>query len=308
MTIVVPFALAFIGLGHSRWVRIGLIALAMIAVAVAPAVVPGPARFVRFLLGLVSVTLFVKFYDLAVGVGRPGASRPTFLSYIAFLNNWFGHVYRKRNEEPRPPASADRARLVRGGLGLVAGITTAFLVFRADWSGSPLAVEHVVKVLMVFAILLPFDLFFVAVFRLSGGWGRQVCWHPYASRTPADFWRRYNRPVTHLFYEDIFIPSGGRSAPFRATMAAFAFSALIHEYLFAVALWRVEGFQTAFFLIQGLAVAATRRLRPVGAWAVVGIGATSAFDLITSLLFFASLGGVLPFYAEGRPWWLRPRI
>ncbi len=294
-------------LGRSRSLRTWLIALAMLAVLVPPAIISDPGQLTRFLLGLVSVTLFVKFYDLAVGAGRPSACPPSFLSYFFFLNNWFGHVYRKRNEEPRPPAAAERARLIHGGLGLLAGITLTFFVFRMDWSASPLAIEHVVKVLMVFAILTPFDLFFVSAFRLSGGWGRQVLWHPYKSRTPADFWRRYNRPVTHLFYEDVFLPSGGRTAPIRATLTAFVFSALMHEYLFAVALWRIEGFQIAFFMIQGLAVVATRRLRPVGAWAVIGIGLTLAFNMLTALLFFASLGGVLPFYAEGRPWWLRPR-
>jgi hypothetical protein len=296
-----------VALGRSRVTRTWLIALAMLVVLVPPAIIPDPGGFIRFLLGLVSVTLFVKFYDLALGAGRPGANPPSFLSYFFFLNNWFGHVYRKRNEEPRPPAAAERSRLIRGGLGLIAGITLAFFVFGMDWSARPLAIEHVVKVLTVFAILIPFDLFFIAVFRLLGGWGRQVVWHPYKSRTPADFWRRYNRPVTHFFYEDVFLPSRGRTAPVRATLSAFAFSAVMHEYLFAVALWRIEGFQIAFFMIQGLAVVATWRLRPVGAWAVIGIGLTLAFNLLTALLFFASLGGVLPFYAEGRPWWLRPR-
>ena len=112
----------------------------------------------------------------------------------------------------------------------------------------------------------------------------------------------------HFFDEDVFLRVGGRKSPFRATMVAFAFSALLHEYLFAVPLGRVEGFQIAFFLIQGLVVAATRKLRPVGAWAVVGVGVTLAFNMATGLLFFASVGGVLPFYAEGRPWWLRPRV
>ncbi len=134
---------------------------------------------------------------------------------------------------------------------------------------------------MIFAILTPFDLFFIAVFRLSGGWGRQVLWHPYNRGRLADFWRRYNRPVTHLFYEDVFPLQRRTRGPIRATLTAFAFSALMHEYLFAVALWRIEGFQIAFFMIQGLAVVATRRLRPVGAWAVIGMGLTLAFNMLT---------------------------
>ncbi len=122
--------------------------------------------------------------------------------------------------------------------------------------------------------------------------------NPFASRTPADFWKRYNRPTQQFFHEDVFKPLGGRRAPIRGTLATFAVSAAVHEYIFDVAVGRFQGYQTAFFLVQGVAVAATLRVRPRGPAAVAWVAATFAFNLATSALFFASVGEVVPFYAR----------
>ena len=81
----------------------------------------------------------------------------------------------------------------------------------------------------------------------------------------------------------------------------FAVSGLLHEYLFTVAVGRVQGFQLAFFLVQGAAVALTLRAKPNR---IVGVGATFTFNALTSILFFASVEGVLPFYVGGLPGWL----
>jgi hypothetical protein len=65
-------------------------------------------------------------------------------------------------------------------------------------------------------------------------------------------------------------------------------------------LGRIEGYQTAFFLIQGVAAAATLRARPTGPVAAVWVVATLAFNLATSALFFASIDEVMPFYSSHR--------
>jgi hypothetical protein len=38
----------------------------------------------------------------------------------------------------------------------------------------------------------------------------------------------------------------------------------MHEYIFGMAIGRVQGYQTAFFLLQGVAVAATARVKAKG--------------------------------------------
>jgi D-alanyl-lipoteichoic acid acyltransferase DltB (MBOAT superfamily) len=122
--------------------------------------------------------------------------------------------------------------------------------------------------------------------------------NPFAARTPADFWVRYNRPAGQFFYEDVFKPLGGLKSPVRATLGTFAVSAVLHEYIFWIAVGRVQGYQMAFFMIQGLVVAATRKIRPRGLRAVAWGTGTLMFNLALSVLFFASIDEVLPFYSR----------
>jgi hypothetical protein len=137
-----------------------------------------------------------------------------------------------------------------------------------------------------------------AAWRLLGGRALDFMDRPIAARTPADFWRRYNRPVNQYMWEDISKPLGGLRAPRRGVLAAFALSAAVHEYLFVIAGTTAPGFQIAFFLTQGLAVAATLRTRLRRPWtAALGIAATLAFNVVTAALFFASFQGIVPFYA-----------
>jgi hypothetical protein len=86
-------------------------------------------------------------------------------------------------------------------------------------------------------------------------------------------------------------------------VAVFVVSALVHEYVFSMAIGRVQGYQTAFFMIQGIAVAATLRARPRGAAAVAAVAATFAFNVASGVLFFASVNRVLPFYENAVPLW-----
>ena len=81
-------------------------------------------------------------------------------------------------------------------------------------------------------------------------------------------------------------------------MLTFVVSALIHEYVFDVAVSRIQGYQTAFFLLQGCAVALTIHVRPKG-WSAVGwVVGTFAFNVATGALFFASVNEIVPFYSQ----------
>ena len=158
--------------------------------------------------------------------------------------------------------------------------------------------SSIAKVAAFFLTLVPASAAAVAALRLLGGRVREPMDNPFAARTPAGFWKRYNRPAQQFFYEDVFKPLGGLRSPARATLGTFAVSAVIHEYIFDITVGRFQGYQTAFFMVQGLAVAATLRVRPQGWRAVAWVAGTVAFNLATSALFFASLNEVLPFYAR----------
>ena len=161
-----------------------------------------------------------------------------------------------------------------------------------------------------FLVLFPFSVAAGVAWRALGGPGRDIMRNPFAARTPADFWRRYNRPVHEFLREDVFSSVAGSRrrrpgsvAAAGAAVLTFVLSAAVHEYVFAIPIGRLRGYQTAFFLLQGLAVAATMRVKPRGWRAVPWVAATFFFNLATGVFFFASLNEVVPFYQHRPPLW-----
>ncbi len=267
-------------------------------VLLAPLVVPADRRLLRFLATVQATMLAVKLYDL-----QAHGARASLRAYLALLANPFGHVLRKLDVKRRPPARADLAQF---GLGLAGTAGGAFLLAGAlavDWRSLPFALEYVALVLAFYLALLPPFAAAAAGWRLLGGAGLDIMNRPWLARTPADFWRRYNLPMQQFFYEDVFKPAGGLRAPIRATLMTFAVSALIHEYIFGIVVGRVQGYQTAFFLLQGVAVAATARAKPRGWAAAAGVACTWAFLLASSVLFFASMNEVVPLFSRPLPVW-----
>jgi hypothetical protein len=272
-------------------------------VLLSPLLIPAAAPLLRFLAAVASAVLLAKLYDLHLGVYR--GSKPTLRTFLGFLLNPFSVVLRRLGGERRPTARENVAHLARAAAGLVIGGAILVWLFRLDWDGQPFALEHSAKVAGFYLALLPAAGAAVAVWRLFGGAARDSMDRPLLARTPADFWRRYNRPMQQFFYEDIFKPVGGIGFPVRATLVVFAVSAVIHEYVFGIAVGRVQGYQTAFFTIQGCAVAATLRTKPKRASAIPWLVGTLVFNLASSVLFFASMNGVFRFYSRGLPAWLR---
>jgi hypothetical protein len=283
--------------------RVRVLALVVAAAVMAPVplMVPPEARVLRTLVAIASLTLWVKLYDVHFGAAR--GRRPTFASYLAFLPNTLSLVHRRLDDERQPTARGNWRRLAVAGT--VSALTTVLFLatFTVRWERYGFAAEHVVKVVGFFLMIVPLSAIQAAAWRLGGGRGRDFMDNPFAARTPADFWRRYNRPVHQFLEEDLFVPAGGRRHRVRATIAVFLFSAAIHEYVFAMGVGRVQGYQAAFFLAQGLAVAATLRVKPRGLWVVPWVAGTFAFNVATGVLFFGSVNGLLPFYRNWVPLW-----
>jgi D-alanyl-lipoteichoic acid acyltransferase DltB (MBOAT superfamily) len=121
--------------------------------------------------------------------------------------------------------------------------------------------------------------------------------NPAMARTPADFWRRWNRPAQQFFHEYPFRAAGGAHRPIRGTLWAFVVSGLVHEYVFGIAAGAVQGWQMLFFGLHGLAAVATSRLRPRGWLVLPFVGSTIVFNIVLAVLFFKSVNSVLPFYS-----------
>jgi hypothetical protein len=201
----------------------------------------------------------------------------------------------------RPRGRVEGARIVAvSTLEIVAGSLLLAWAWDAGLAERSFWLDHVVKLVAIYLIALDGGL--AAITGLSLLLGAPMLdnsRHPVAARTPADFWRRYNRSAGMFFVHDVFLPLGGRRRPALCAFLALLLNGVIHEYLFAVVSGRVTGYQVAFFAVQGLAVALTFRWRPRGAWVVVGVAGTLVFNAIASVLFFASGDTIVDWYPEG---------
>jgi hypothetical protein len=283
---------------HAR-VRLVVFVLLTTLVGLTPWMIPAEARIARFIAAVYAGVLVLKMWDLHLGAER--SVRLRLAEFLGFLANLASMVHRRTGLE-RQPTPRDNAIALFKSLVLFSVALLAFiLLVRLDWGSTPFLIEHVLKASVFFLGATALFKAVTAVARGLGGYATEPMFRPMLSRSPADFWRRYNRCAGEWLREDLFHPIGGRRHPVLAMLAVFVFSGLIHEYLFAAALGRVQGFQLAFFFVQGAAVALTLRVKP---GREVGVGFTFVFNALTSIPFFASVHGVVPFYEAGIPAWL----
>lgn len=271
------------------------------AIAMTPLLVAADSRFARLVLACVSACYVLKLIDLHIGALR--GQQVGGKSFFAFLGNLTQLVQRRTGSERQPTRRDNAFDLLHSSL---AG-ALAFALLRGsgqvDWAQWPFLLQHAVRAILFFVLVLFLFRQIAALIRMLGGYSVDPEDEPLLARTPADFWRRYNRWIGQFLQEDVFKPLGGRRHPARITMIVFALSGVGHEYIFWIATGRVQGYQLAFFLLQGAAVVLTMRIKPTGAAALLWGGGTLVFNLLSSVLFFASLQGVGPIYPTGLPAW-----
>jgi MBOAT, membrane-bound O-acyltransferase family len=262
-------------------------------VALSPCLVPLRFPEWRFLSTLAAIGLLAKLYDLFWSGDY--AFRQGLCFYFLWLPNSLWLVVRRI-----PPPHARRDDWNRLGVACIltaAGVAVLVGIFACDWSDTSFAWEHSVKVIATFSTVVCFARMAAAAYRLSGGAALDPMLAPAGASTPAEFWRRWNRPAQQFLETYAFRPAGGLHHPVRATLVTFAISAAVHEYVFGIASGRLQGWQVLFFLVQGVAAAASMRLRLTGWRLALGQCLTVTFNLATSVFFFQSVNSVLPFYS-----------
>ena len=272
-------------------------------IVLSPWFVPADSPLLRFLASVSAAIVAIKVIDVSVDARQ--RSTPTWREYFDFLTNPFIYVRRCLVLERRPTMHENLLSLVGGLLGCAIGLALLVGLFSVDWSSRHFFAEHVSKVVALMLSITTGLTAATAIWRLCGGTARDYMDKALVARTPAEFWRRYNRNMQQFFWHDIFRANGGRRAPIRTMLFVFALSALLHELIFSAAIGRVQGYQTAFFAVQGLAAALTARAKVKGWLAIPWAAGTLAFNLASSVLFFASIHGVVPFYSRGLPRWLQ---
>lgn len=271
-------------------------------IALGPCLISLDQPLGRWLNVLITIAILTKLDDTRARI-RAG-ERVSLAEFVRSLPNLFWIVRSK------PPAEAGfskgkNARLLIARLpGAAIGIALCVLVFRASSPRWPFLVEHACKVI-AFYIALSFGANAAAAgWRLGGGIGFDPFGPVLRSRTVGEFWRRWNRPAAQFLHHHGFIPAGGLRHPIRATLFVFFLSAVLHEYIFTMAIGRVQGFQMAFFLLNGIAAIATLRWRPRGGWAIAAMALTFSFELLAGVLFFASMNHIVHFYDQPLPGWI----
>jgi hypothetical protein len=267
-----------------------------------PWLIPADATLLRFIASISAAVVAIKFIDVSLDVRKGYA--PTWSEYIEFHTNPFTHVRRSLAHERRPHRQESLVTVVAASAGCALATALLFATFRVDWSGIPFLAEHASKVVVLMLAITSALAAAAGLWRLGGGTARDFMDRPFLARTPAEFWRRYNRNVHQFFWKDVFNGRGSRRAPIRTILLVFALSALLHEFIFFAAIGQVQGYQTAFFLLQGLAAASTARVKVRGLLVVPWTIGTFSFNLLSSVLFFASIHEVVPFYTNGLPRWL----
>lgn len=282
------------GLRFGRRTRDVMVVFPLAAIFLSPLLVPGFARFPRFLAAVFAVLVACNLYDRHAGTRAD--ARPNILMFVVSLINPFALVMRRVSAEPRHSGARDVSRLVSGAVAGGAAIVLMVKVFLINWRQYPFALEHCAKVISFFLILQFLPHAVAAGYRLAGLAATDFAGNFFLAATPAEFWRRYNRPAGQFFAEYVFKPSGGLHRPVTATLATFVFSGVVHEYVFDIADWRFLGYQMTLFVIHGAASVATMRLRPSEWVRVPWIFLTFAFNLGTAYLFFACMNALIPFY------------
>ncbi len=262
-----------------------------------------PVRYV--VTALVLIIFLLHMWDLHMDPGRK--SRLTLWAYVVFLGDYAWSVARADTDYgiglPFKQRAIDSASYV-AGFCLVTAVGVG--IFKVDWAGYPFLLEHAAKSTAVLAWHIGAFQANTALWRLAGAPAAYFTTRSVLrAYSPAEFWRRWNRPMYRWLLENIYKPMGGRRHPMLATMAAFAVSGLFHEYIFGVALQHVTGYPTAFFLLQGLATVLTRRFKPTGWVRLPAILLTLAFMTASTILLFIPVGDQLPFYVNEVPKWAR---
>lgn len=299
LALAITFGAGLVFYAAMKWPRRARrIAFAILLAAVlgSPWIVPPGARLSRLIATIYSVTIAVKLYDHFQNADARFI--PARWIYVISLFHPFELALRRVLREKPPPRSEDVRQML---FCFAAGLTATALivvVFCVHWRRFPFVLEHCAKATSVFLMIQFLPNALASAFRLLNIPSTNFAGPFFLARTPAEFWRLYNRPVNQFFQEYVFKPAHGRDHPWAVTFVTFLLSGVIHEYVFDIPAPHMLGMQMLFFVLQGIAATATIRLRPRGWMAIPAMLLTLAFNLATVYFFLICVNAVLPFYVD----------
>jgi hypothetical protein len=201
---------------------------------------------------LMMVVYFSLFKIAALIALTPDGRRQwTWRRLLAFFI-WIGLQPRPFLRSYSPPADQPRPTWRGFVLNLATGIV---LLLGVPWglpAGTPLLARAWVGLIGVaFARLFAGFDFWAVIFRLIGFPVEKVFVNPLAATSLRDFWgRRWNRIMSGMLRDLLFVPLARRVGVIAATVVVFLYSGVVHEFV-SVAAQSGYGRPTLYFLIQG---------------------------------------------------------
>ena len=131
----------------------------------------------------------------------------------------FGQKDRRLRRDQR--SVADLFRLMLGSAGVAIGFELLFAANEMTALRASFVFGHVAKLLIFSLTVESLAQALCGLEHLAGFDTRPIVDRAFLSRTPADFWHRFNARVQSWWYLNVFIPFGGRRAPIRGVWATF---------------------------------------------------------------------------------------
>ena len=297
-----------VGSGPQAWVAL---AGAIAALLACPLLIPREHVPLRVVAVFVAVDLLFRVVDFTRQVQSGCRTSVDWPTYARFLIPWpiLLVVFNQRSRK-LPPAAPRLPELLRavvaGGI-FAAALSLTLAAQRNPLLRASFPLDHAVKVPLFLIGIESLSQLLLGLERLSGFDSQPLVDRVYLSRTPAEFWFRFNQRIRLWLTLNVFLPAGGRRSPLRAILATFLVSALLHELAFGIATSRFDGYQTLFFLLQAPAVILSRPLARFASRGgllrpALARGATIAWFSLTSVFFFTSADRVLPFFYASQSW------
>jgi hypothetical protein len=293
---------------RGRWLAVALLAVLLTSGIL---LIPQDRIGLRALACVVFIDLFLRLADAARRADAATSLARTTTDFAKFLipfplflvagEEWIAAV-----RSPNPPV-VDWPRTIGGIVVHVACWPLLLLLQSNPLLASHFLVDHLCKVGLFVIAIESAAQGVLGIERLLGFRTELMMNRIGQSRTPADFWARYNRRVHVWLLRNVFRPSGGAHRPLRGVVLVFAFSAAFHELAFDLATSRVDGYQATFFLLQIPAVLLSpgleRFAKRNGLMGIVTAhAATILWMAASSVFFFRGVQMVFPFLYASTPW------
>jgi hypothetical protein len=211
------------------------------------------------LMWALAIATFAGFKWLTFATS-PSARRASFARGACYLVLWPGmdaEAFLEERPGDRRASPPTIGEWVAGSFKLAAGL---LLVYVAAPAAATFDVVVAAWMGMIgVALVLHFGVFHLVAngWRAAGREVRPIMDAPLLATSTSDFWgRRWNRAFRDAADSRLFRPLRSRFGPAAATMAVFAVSGLVHEFVISLPAGGGYGGPMLYFLLQGLVVLA----------------------------------------------------